>query len=145
MSVRIDPFRNFRFLVQVDGIERAGFSDVVFGNAATEIIEYREGTDLPVMRKLSGLTRYGTIQLRWGITDSRELYDWHREIVASGAGTLRRNMTILLLGDDGAEKSRWEVANAWPVRYDPPDFSARESRVAIEMLEIVHEGFERVR
>jgi len=144
MANRKDPFGSFRFHLEIDGITRAGFSDVVFGSATTEVIEYREGADPPVMRKLSGLTRYGTIQLKWGITDSLELYAWYREVSESGAGTQRRNISILLLGDDGTEKARWNIFNAWPARYDPPDLSARESRVAIEMLEITHEGFQRV-
>jgi phage tail-like protein len=144
MSGRVDPFHNARFLVEIDGIVQAGFHEVLFGSAVTEVIEYREGNDPPVMRKLSGLMQYRPIRLIWGITSSTELYAWFKACSTSGPAGLRKNMAIVLLGDDGSEKVRWNVVNAWPCRYIPPDLSARECRVAIEMLEIVHEGFSRV-
>lgn len=141
---RHDPYRNFRFRVEIDGVTQAGFSDVVFGNTVTDIIEYREGTDLPVMRKLSGLTRYGNIQLRYGITDSMELWKWRRNVIDTGAAGNRRNLSVVLMDETGVDKSRWDVRNAWPVRYDPPDFSAKDGKVAIEVIEIANEGFTRV-
>jgi len=141
---RIDPYRNFRFRVEAGDIT-AGFSEVIFGSAITEVIEYREGNDPPHTRKLSGLTRYGTIQLKRGITDSMDLYNWYRTIADEGAGAGRRNMSIVLIDENGNDKARWNIENAWPTRYDPPDFSALESRVAIELLEIAHEGLRRDR
>lgn len=144
MAQRTDPFRNSRYLVEIDSITQAGFSEVLFGSAVTDVIEYREGNDPPVMRKLSGLTRYRPIRLMWGITASEELANWYKACSQSGPAALRKNIAILLLGDDGSEKVRWNVTNAWPCRYVPPDLVARESHVAIEMLEIVHEGFQRV-
>ncbi|MGA2121241.1 MAG: phage tail protein [Methanoregula sp.] len=144
MVDRKDPYRNFRFRLEIDGITQAGFNEVIFGNATTEVIEYREGSDPPRMRKLSGLTRYGTIQLKWGITNTMDLYKWYKAITDSGAGAVRKNMSIILVDESGSDKSRWDIEHAWPTRYDPPDFSAQDSRVAIELLEITHEGFQRV-
>lgn len=141
---RQDPYRQFRFRVEIDGIAQAGFSECIFGNSTTDIIEYREGSEQPVLRKLSGLTRYENIILKWGITDSKELYSWRQQVIETGAEGARRNISIILIDEIGADKARWDVFNAWPVKYDPPNFNARSNEIAIEMLEIAHEGFRRV-
>ena len=67
---RNDPLRNFRFRLEIDSITQAGFSEVAIGETTTEPIDYREGTDPTHVRKLSGLTKYGNITLKWGVTDS---------------------------------------------------------------------------
>jgi len=67
---RRDPYRNFRFRVEIDGITQAGFSECVIGDTTIDLIEYREGSEPTTVRKLSGLTKYGNITLKWGITDS---------------------------------------------------------------------------
>jgi phage tail-like protein len=142
---RQDPYRRFRFRVEIDGIVQAGFSECIFGSDLTDMIEYREGNEPPVVRKLSGLTRYGNIILKWGITDSMELNDWRQRVKDSGAEKERKNMSIILIDETGVDKARWDIVNAWPFRYDPPDFNARGNEVAIETLEIVHEGFQKVK
>ena len=72
-----DPYKNFRFLVEIDAIVQAGFSDVSGYGSSVEVIEYREGGDAALVRKLPGKVSYPDITLKWGVTDSRELYDWH--------------------------------------------------------------------
>lgn len=141
---RVDPYRNFRFRVEIDGITQAGFNECSFGDATVDLAEYREGTDAPTNRKLSGLTKYGNITLKWGISDSMDLYNWHKGIVDSGAEGARKNISIILIDEAGNDKSRWDIVEAWPTKYDPTDLSAKGSDVAIESLEIVHEGFTRV-
>ena len=71
---RVDPYRQFRFRVDIDGVGQAGFSECTFADTTTDPVEYREGNEDPVFRKLSGLTKYGNITLKWGITDSDILY-----------------------------------------------------------------------
>jgi phage tail-like protein len=145
MPDRMDPYRQFRFRVEIDGITQAGFSECTFGDTTTDPVEYREGTELPVFRKLSGLTKYGNITLKWGITDSMDLYNWRKLIIDTGAARARKNLSIILVDEAGSDKARWDVREAWPSKYDPPDFSAKGNEVAIESLEIVHEGFRRVK
>jgi phage tail-like protein len=141
---RKDPYRQFRFRVEIDGISQAGFSECTFADTTTDPVEYREGNEPPVFRKLSGLTKYGNITLKWGITDSMDLYKWRQDIIDSGAQDHRKNMSIILIDEAGKDKSRWNIEGAWPSKYDPADFSAKGNEVAIETLEIVHEGFKRV-
>ncbi len=141
---RNDPLRNFRFHIEIDGITQAGFNEVSFGDSTTEVTEYRVGTDSPTARKLSGQTKYGNITLKWGLTDSTDLYDWHKLIVEKGAKDNRKNIAIALKDEAGDDKVRWEIENAWPTKYDPTDFNAKGNDVAIETLEIVNEGYKRV-
>ena len=76
---RVDPYRNFNFLVEIDGITQAGFSDVSGFGASTDPIEYREGGEPNnTVRKLPGVTKWNNITLKWGLTDSRELFDWYQ-------------------------------------------------------------------
>ena len=136
-----DPYRNCNFLVEIDGITQAGFTDCTGLGADTDVIEYREGGENTTVRKLPGLTKYSNITLKWGLTDSRELYDWFRNVIT---GTVqRKNGSIIVLGLDGQERLRWNFVNAWPAKWDGPDFTAKGNDVAIETLELAHEGVER--
>jgi hypothetical protein len=80
-GVRVDPYKDFRFLVEIDGIVQAGFSECSGFGSDVEVVDYREGGDSATVRKLPGKTSYPDITLKWGLTDSRDLYDWHRAAV----------------------------------------------------------------
>jgi phage tail-like protein len=140
-ATRVDPYRNFNFLVEIGGITQAGFSDCTGFGSSTDPIEYREGGENTTVRKLPGMTKHTNITLKWGLTDSKELYDWYREIVSGKVD--RRNGSIVLLDLDGKEKVRWNFFQGWPTKWDGPDFSAKGTDVAIETLELAHEGIER--
>ena len=75
-SARVDPFKNFNFLVEIDGIAQAGFSECTGLRLEVDVIEYREGADLSSVRKLPGRSRVGDITLKRGITTSNELQAW---------------------------------------------------------------------
>ena len=138
---RVDPYRNFSFLVEIDGITQAGFSDASGFGASTDPIEYREGGETKTVRKLPGLTKYTNITLKWGLTDSRELYDWYKDVV--NGKIERKSGSIILLDLEGNEKVRWNFFDAWPTKWDGPDFTAKGNDVAIETLELAHEKVER--
>jgi phage tail-like protein len=138
---RVDPYRNYNFLVEIDGIRQAGFSDCTGFGADSAPIEYREGGMDTAVRKLPGLTKYNNITLKWGLSDSRELYDWFRDVTRGRIQ--RRNGSIVLLDVDGQEKLRWNFFDAWPTKWDGPDFSAKGTDVAIETLELAVERVER--
>ena len=142
---RVDPLRNFNFLVEIDGITQAGFQDCSGFGASTDPIEYREGNENPgrdpiTVRKLPGMTKYNNITLKWGLTDSTELYDWYRDITKGM--DVRKNGSIIVLDTQGQEKLRWNFRNGWPTKWDGPDFTSKGNDVAIETLEIAHEGIE---
>ena len=142
---RDDPYRNFRFKVEIGGIDVAGFADATIPDSTTDATDYREGTDQPHQRKLSGLTKYGNITLKKGLTDSMELYEWKQKVEETGAINVRKDISLILIDEEGNDKARWDIIEAWPTKYDSSDFSAKASEVVIETLEIVHEGVTRVK
>src|SRR5947199_1248010 len=97
---RKDPFGAYNFLVEIDGITRAGFREVSGLDSSQDPIEYREGTDALTVRKLPGLVKYSNITLKWGITDDAQLWEW-RQQAASGKSQ-RKNGSIVLIDDTGA-------------------------------------------
>jgi phage tail-like protein len=138
---RVDPFRNFRFLVEIDGIVQGGFSECSGFGSNIEVIEYREGGDATTVRKLPGKTSYTDIVLKWGVTLSRELYDWHLQVINGQIS--RRNGSVVILDDTGQEAVRWNFFNAWPSKYDPVDLNAKGNDVAIDTLTVSCERLER--
>ncbi len=136
------PHGRFRYKVEIDGLDAGGFSEVTGFDASIDVIEYREGDMVQTPMKLPGLKKYGNITLRQGLADSMVLYEW---IVAGVNGAVdRKTITITLLDEEEAPAASWQVINAWPMRYTAPDFNATSSEVAIESLEIAHEGMTRV-
>src|SRR5262245_50206050 len=122
---RLDPLRNFRFRLEIDGIQAASFSEVAVAATSTDVIDYREGTDPPHVRKLSGLTKYGNVTLKRGVTASLELFNWHRQIVNGQLATNRKQVVIVVQDEAGTDVARYVVSEAWPVRYDPGDLNAK--------------------
>jgi phage tail-like protein len=137
---RKDPYRAFNFLVELEGITRAGFREASGLDTTAEPIEYREGGEAITARKLPGLVKYSNITLKWGISDDHELWDWHKKALQGKVE--RKNGSIILLDDAGSEKLRWNFRNAWPTKWSGPSFNATGNEVAIETLELVHEGVE---
>lgn len=144
MATRVDPYRNFRFRLEIDGITQAGFQECAFADTSVEVVEYREGPDPTHPRKLSGQAKYGDVTLKWGITDNTDLYDWFVQVLEKGAEGNRRNIGITLVDEAGNDKSRWDLENCWPKKYDPTDFNAKGNDLAIESLEICTESYRRV-
>lgn len=139
---RPDPLRNYRFRVEIDGFAKAGFSEVVFAETTTDAIDYREGTDPPHVRKLSGLTKYGNLTLKWGLTTSLDLFEWRKDVVAGQPA--RKQVVIVVADEAGADTARFVVSDAWPVKYVASALDAKRCEVIIEALELANEGFERV-
>jgi len=69
---RVDPYLNFRFRVEIEGIQQAGFMECTGLGSQIEVVEYREGSEIASVRKLAGKVFYPDIALKWGITDSQE-------------------------------------------------------------------------
>lgn len=140
---RVDPYKNFRFLVEIDGIVQAGFSDCSGFGSNVEVIEYREGGEAATVRKLPGKVSYPDITLKWGLTDSRDLYEWHLKAV--NGQIERKNGSIIQQDDIGVEKVRWNFFGAWPSKYDAPDYTAKGNDVAIDTLIVSCERLERAK
>jgi phage tail-like protein len=138
---RKDPFLGFNFAVELDGITRMGFKGCTGLDSSTTSIKYREGTDPTLAaRELPSLLHHSAITLTRGITDDHALWDWRNDVV-QGKGT-RHDISIVLRDDLGNERIRWNVKNAFPTKWAGPSFDAASDAVAVETLELTHEGIE---
>ena len=138
---RTDPYSRFNFLLEIGGVTQAGFSEVSGLVSETEVIEYREGGDKRnTPRKIPGLTRYGNLVLKRGLTNDHSLWDWRNNLVNGVAD--RRNVSLVLLDEGRNEVLRWNFFNAWPCKWEGPLLRAKSNEVAIEALELAHEGIE---
>lgn len=135
---RVDPYGRFNFLVEIDGIATAGFQEVSGLDIRVDVVEYREGGD-PAVRKLPGRTRYSNVVLRRGVVGSLSLYEWIEQ-VRTDALAARRAVRISLLDEARAAVMSWRLRDAWPVKLEGPDLNATSNEVAIETLELTHDG-----
>jgi phage tail-like protein len=142
-SQRKDPYGNYRFRVEISGIPQAAFSEVTIPESGSEVILIRDGTDATTVRKQAGLTSNGNLILKWGMTASLDLYNWRKAVEQGKIGTQRKNISIVLIDEEGNDAARWDFGNAWPNKYRGPDLNAQGNNVAIETLEIVFESMVR--
>ncbi len=137
---RDDPFAAFNFLVEIEGVTVAGFSECSGINSETDAIEYRTGKEPNTVRKLPGLRKYGNITLKRGFTNSKELWEWRKKVM--DGKTERKPGTITLRNEAGETALRWHFFEAWPRKWEGPTLNGKTNEVAIETLEIVHERLE---
>lgn len=137
-GARIDPYLDFRFHVQIESIVVAGFSEV--GGLEVEVgtLEYEEGGRNDYTHELPGRASHAHLELRKGLTVSRALIDWMRDVAT---GTVeRKNVFVFLMGTEGLPEWGWQCEGAYPVRYSAPDLQADGNEVAVETLELAHRG-----
>ncbi len=136
---RSDPYGAFNFRVEIDGLTVGSFSECSGLSAESNVVEYREGTDVDLaVRKLKGLQKYNNLTLKRGYTSNTELWDWFKNLAEGKAD--RRNGSIILLDEERKDVMRWSIKNAWIRRIDGPSFKASGNELAIELIELVHEG-----
>jgi phage tail-like protein len=139
-----DPLRGFKFKVQIDGLQNMGFREVSGLDAANDAVDYREG-DGDTIRKLAGLQKFSNITLKRGITNDQRLWKWRQDIMDGKIQGARKHGQIILLDDEGKETAEWTFTNGWPTKWTGPAFNATANEVAIDTLEITHEGLKRVK
>lgn len=139
---RIDPFGQFNFIIEIDGLTRGGFTEVSGLTSSQEVIDYREGSDPTVLRKLPALTTFENIVLKRGFTADAELWLW-RKTTLDGA-TERRSGSIVLLDEARAEALRFNFREGWICKWEGPQLNSTTNEVAVEAIEICHEGLEMV-
>ena len=144
MGIEADKYSQlWRFKVTIDEVEAASFTEVKGLSVQRDVVEYWEGGENTFHHKLVGATRWTNIQLLQGSSDSTTLFDWLKKAVD---GTIeRKNGSIMALDRRGEVVARWNFRNAWPCRYQGPDFRGGVSQIAIELIELAHDGFEKVK
>lgn len=133
------PLPKFHFLVEWGGT-KIGFSEVSGLDVETEVIEYRDGLQPTYSkRKMPGMQKYSNITLKRGVFQSdNEFYDWWNTVKLNTIE--RRDIIISLLNEEHEPVVTWKVINAWPVKVQSTDLKSDGNEVAIETLELAHEG-----
>jgi phage tail-like protein len=136
---RRDPYRAFNFQLEIEGVPLGAFSECSGLTAEGDAVDYRDGTDLQNnVRKLVGLRKYSNITLKRGYTQDKSLWQWYMNI--NNGLPDRRNVTITLMNEEHVAVLRWHAENAWLNKIEAPSFKASGNEVAIESVELVHEG-----
>jgi len=140
-----DPFGSFCFILEIDNIQVAGFSECAGLQMEVKAFEYKEGGNNKTTLKFPEHASYGNVTLKRGVTFSTELIDWQLEI-SQGEFSKRpvegSNFAIILMDEVGVDVQRWNLIRAFPVKWTGPDLKANASEIAIESLEIAHEGIQ---
>jgi len=133
-----DPYKVFRFVVEINGVQVAGFSEVTGLEVRTEVDDYREGGYNDYVHKIAKETRYQNLTLKRGITDATELWEWHQQVV--GGDIQRKTISVVLRNEQGQEKWRWVFRDAYPVKWNGTDLNATGNTVVVESVELAHHG-----
>ncbi len=136
---RNDPYLGFNFIIEIESSALGGFSEASGLTQDTDLVPYREGADPQLnVRQLMGLRKYNNIMLKRGYTTSRTLWLWRLNIINGVAD--RRNGSVVLRDELRSRVVEWHFEQGWISKYEGPALNAKGNDVAIESIEIVHEG-----
>lgn len=138
---RIDPYQSFRFLIEIQGLIVAGFSEVSGLQAETEVEDVKEGGVNDHIHRLAKISRYPNLVLKRGIADNDALWKWHQDVIEGKVE--RRDVYVVLLSSDGDEKWRWHFSGAYPVKWNGPEMKADANAIAMESVELAHNGIKK--
>jgi len=124
--------------VTFDGMPTAFFRSVSGLSIETEVVEFREGGENGAVHKIPGRVKYPNIVLKLGFAGASDLQKWAFRIAAGQFE--HKNGTIVMSDQKGQVVARYTLTNAWPTKWSGPDFDATSNDVAIETIEIAHEG-----
>lgn len=133
------PLAKFHFQVEWGGT-KIGFTEVSGLDVETEVIEYRHGQSPEFSKtKMPGMQKFSNITLKRGTFENdNEFYKWWNTVKLNTIQ--RRDVTIKLLNEVHDPVIIWKVKNAWPTKVQSTDLKADGNEVAIESMELVHEG-----
>lgn len=149
---RFDPYKNFKFRVKWDGQYVAGASKVSVLKRMTEVVEHREGGDPSSPRKSPGLTKYEPITLERGVTHDVAFEQWANKVWNYGSGLgdevslqdFRKDIIIELYNEAGQKVLAYNIYRCWVSEFQAlPELDANANAVAIQMLKLENEGWER--
>lgn len=143
MASNVDPYRSYNFKLDITGMTEAHFTQCSGLGVKVTPIQYREGGNNQVVRHIPGPVEYAAVTLRYGLTSSRELWDWM--LTAVQGRVERKNVSIIMVNSEGAnEVMRWNLVDAWPSAWQGAPLDALSQEIAIEGLTLVFDSMERV-
>jgi phage tail-like protein len=150
-----DPYRNFNFKILIDNVEVAACKKMSKLSAAVEVVKFRAGNSLsPAPELLPGRVTYDTITLENGLTNDKAFHDWAGLLITNAfmpvsrqiEPQFRKTLDIRVYDLDARTEVRaYTVFNAWVSKYTAmPDLVGDSNDVAIESIDICHEGWLRI-
>lgn len=134
------PLPKFRFSVDWGSVKDISFQEVSGMEAEAQVIEYRHGNSANSSTiKMPGLKKFGNITMKKGIfVKDNTFFDWFTKV---NMNTIERQTVIIkLLDEGGAPTMTWTLVNAFPTKVTGTDLKSEGNEVAIESIEIAHEG-----
>jgi phage tail-like protein len=133
------PLPKYHFMVEA-GMDRIGFTEASGLDIETEIIEYRDGADRNyVKQKIPGLKKTANVVLKRGMMKAdNAFFEWASEVYYNKAE--RRDVTVSLLDETHQPVIVWKLRDAWPAKIASTDLKADGNEIAVETLELAHEG-----
>lgn len=138
---RKDPFMAFRFEVSIDDLPVAGFSTCTGLQLETEVLDYAEGGLTTHLLKFPGRTKQVNLVLKRGIVD-RKLWDWYFDLT-QGTVTFHNGSIVVHDASGNEDVMEWKFTRAFPTKWVGPELNAMQSIIAVETLELCHEGLTR--
>jgi phage tail-like protein len=138
----VDPYRGYNFKLMIQGVAAGHFTECSGLGGRVEAIRYREAGNTAVVHRVPGRVEYADVTLRYGLTSTRELFDWF--MTAVNGNPTRKNVSILILDSVGTtEVLRWDLINAWPSAWRGAPLDALNQEIAIESVTLVFETLQR--
>lgn len=144
---RIDPYLDYRYLVEIDGLIVGGFSEVTGLEMSMEAESYEEGGVNSYTHQLPTRMEYENVELKRGLTDDPQLWRWVKRVTNDPprpGENRRKTVRIFLRDTTGQESMGWECKEALPVRWAGPELSGGDAAVAVETVELAHHGLSTV-
>ncbi len=140
LADRNDPYLGAHFFVEIDGVDQGGFTECTGLQSEVEVLDVPEGGNNGFIRKLPGRTKFTNVVLKYGMTDSSDLWEWFQDV--SRGDIERKDVSVVLYDSEQTEVRRWNLREAFPSKWVGPAFNADKQAVAIETLELAHHGFD---
>lgn len=141
-----DPLISAWFGVEFQGQVVGAFRECTGLGSEHQIVEYKASGPKGefIIKKVPGRIKWNNITLKRGITDAMDMWKWRKQVEDGKVTDARKNGTITMYDQAGTALAKWNFINAWPSKINGPSTNANTNDVAIEEMELTHEGYERV-
>jgi len=137
-----DPQLGYRFVVEIQGIQEAVFTECSGFEVKLDVEEYKEGGMNDFIHKIPGRQSYTNLTLKRGMTTSIELWKWLEDTsTATAKKDKKKNISVVMYDGKAGEQFRWDLTGAFPVKWTSPTIQLSESAVMVESLELAYDEF----
>jgi phage tail-like protein len=137
-----DPYMRYNFAVEIGGVVVGGFSEVSGLSSEIDLESYAEGGLNGFVHKFPKHTTYPNLVLSRGLVNIDLFYIWYQ---ATSQGLIQQlNGAIILLNNQQIPVMWWTFKKAYPVKWEGPQFNAGSDEIAVEKIELVHQGISKL-